>query len=99
LDGEDSTLVDVLPNPDTPPTDQSMDVESLSTEIERALSLLTERESQVVRLYYGIGCSPMTLDEISEYIGLTRERVRQIREKGTQRLRNSSKSARLKDFL
>lgn len=99
LDGEDSTLVDVLPNPDAPATDKGMDDESLSTEIDRALSTLPDRECQVVRLFYGIGCPAMTLDEISENIGLTRERVRQIREKATQRLRNSNKSARLKDFL
>ena len=76
-----------------------MDDESLATEIERALATLPERECQVVRCFYGIGCPAMTLDEISEYVGLTRERVRQIREKATQRLRHSNKSDRLKDFL
>ena len=98
-EGEDSTLVDVLPNADAPATDKSMDEESLRTEIHRLLATLTERERQVLSLFYGLGCAPMTLDEISDHIGLTRERVRQIREKATMRLRNDSKSRLLKTFL
>ncbi|MDE5980424.1 MAG: RNA polymerase sigma factor RpoD/SigA [Bacteroidaceae bacterium] len=99
MDGEDSTLVDVLPNSDTPATDKEMDNESLSTELARIMATLPERESEVLRLFYGIGCHAMTLDEISTYVGLTRERVRQIREKAIHRLKTSNKSALLRDFL
>ncbi len=97
--GEDSTLGDVLPNTDTPATDQGMDNESLRTDLESLLSSLPRREAQVLRLFYGIGCTPLTLDEISAQIGLTRERVRQIREKAALRLRGSSLRDRLKEYL
>ncbi len=97
--GEDSTLVDVLPDQDTPDTDHVLDDESLHTELERMLSTLPEREATVLRLFYGIGCQAKSLDEISETIGLTRERVRQIREKAALRLRNSTNREQLVSFL
>ncbi len=96
---EDSTLSDLLPNRDTPETDKTLDDESLSTELKRVLDTLPERESMVLRLFYGIDCLPHSLDEISSLIGLTRERVRQIREKAALRLRSSSKRERLRGFL
>ncbi len=97
--GEDSTLVDVLPDQDTPDTDHVLDDESLHTELERMLSTLPAREATVLRLFYGIGCQAKSLDEISETIGLTRERVRQIREKAALRLRNSTNREQLVSFL
>lgn len=68
-------------------------------EIERALSTLTDRERDIIRLFFGIGCSEMTLEEIGEKFGLTRERVRQIKEKAIRRLRHSTRSKHLKSFL
>ncbi len=97
--GEDSTLGDILPSTDTPATDQEMDMESLHTDLESLLSSLPKREAEVLRMFYGIGCTPQSLDEISTQIGLTRERVRQIREKAALRLRNSVKRERLKEYL
>ncbi len=97
--GEESTLVDVLPNRDTPATDKEMDDESLHDELERMLNTLPKREAQVLRLFYGMGCHPHSLDEISAIIGLTRERVRQIREKAALRLRNNEKRKLLQEFL
>ncbi len=97
--GEDSTLGDILPSTDTPATDQEMDMESLHTDLESLLSSLPKREAEVLRMFYGIGCTPQSLDEISANIGLTRERVRQIREKAALRLRNSGKRERLKEYL
>ncbi|MBQ7280852.1 MAG: RNA polymerase sigma factor RpoD/SigA [Bacteroidales bacterium] len=97
---EDANYIDVLPNEDTPPTDEGLMKESLSMEIERSLSTLTEYEREVIKMYFGIGIShPLSLDEIADKFGLTRERVRQIKEKGIKRLKNSSKSKRLKDYL
>ncbi len=96
---EDSTLVDVLPNRDTPATDKLMDDESLHAELERMMESLPERESQVLHMFYGIGCQALSLDEISAHLNLTRERVRQIREKAAFRLRNSNRKEQLKDFL
>ncbi len=97
--GEDSTLGDILPSTDTPATDHEMDKESLHTDLEALLASLPKREAEVLRLFYGIGCTPHSLDEISANIGLTRERVRQIREKAALRLRNSGKRERLKEYL
>ena len=73
--------------------------ESLSTEVDRALETLTERERDIIKYFFGIGCSEMTLEEIGEKFDLTRERVRQIKEKAIRRLRHSSRSKLLKSYL
>ena len=97
---EDVNFVDVLPNEDTPPTDDKLMQESLSQEIERSLSTLTEYEREVIKMYFGIGLPhPLSLDEIAMKFNLTRERVRQIKEKGIKRLKSSSKSKHLKAYL
>ena len=98
-DGEDNNLLDVLVNADSPNADRGLINESLGTEIDRALSTLTEREKDIVKYFFGIGCPEMTLEEIGDKFGLTRERVRQIKEKAIRRLRHSSKSKWLKSYL
>ena len=98
-DGEDNSLLDVLVNPDSPNADRGLINESLAKEVERALENLTERESDIIRYFFGIGCSEMTLEEIGEKFDLTRERVRQIKEKAIRRLRHSSRSKLLKSYL
>ena len=98
-EGEDNSLLDVLVNNDSPNADRSLINESLSTEVERALSTLTERERDIVKYFFGIGTSEMTLEEIGEKFDLTRERVRQIKEKAIRRLRHSSRSKLLKSYL
>lgn len=98
-EGEDNSLLDVLINADSPNADRSLINESLSTEVDRALSTLTERERDIVKYFFGIGTSEMTLEEIGEKFGLTRERVRQIKEKAIRRLRHSSRSKQLKTYL
>jgi RNA polymerase primary sigma factor len=99
VDGEDNSLLDVLVNNDSPSADRSLIMESLAKEIHRALATLTERESDIIRLFFGIGCQEMTLEEIGERFGLTRERVRQIKEKAIRRLRHTSRSKLLKTYL
>ncbi|MBQ5783447.1 MAG: sigma-70 family RNA polymerase sigma factor, partial [Bacteroidales bacterium] len=99
VDGEDNSLLDVLSNPDSPNADRGLVNESLNKEIERALSTLTERERDIVKYFFGIGAQEMTLEEIGEYFGLTRERVRQIKEKAIRRLRHSARSKLLKSYL
>ncbi len=99
VDGEDNSLLDVLVNNDSPNADRSLIMESLAKEIHRALPTLTERESDIIRLFFGIGCQEMTLEEIGERFGLTRERVRQIKEKAIRRLRHTSRSKLLKSYL
>lgn len=99
VEGEDNNLLDVLVNNDSPNADRALMNESLSKEIERALGTLTERESDIVKLFFGIGCQEMTLEEIGERFGLTRERVRQIKEKAIRRLRHTSRSKLLKTYL
>jgi RNA polymerase primary sigma factor len=91
VEGEDNSLLDVLVNSDSPNADRALINESLAKEIERALATLTERESDIIRLFFGIGCQEMTLEEIGERFGLTRERVRQIKEKAIRRLRHTSR--------
>ena len=81
-DGEDNSLLDVLVNPDSPNADRGLINESLSTEVDRALETLTERERDIIKYFFGIGCSEMTLEEIGEKFDLTRERVRQIVPRG-----------------
>ena len=97
-DDDDGSLLDVLPNDDAPEADSSLNKESLSQEIDRALARLSERERDVVKRFFGIGCDEMSLDEISEELNLSRERVRQIKEKAIRQLKGK-KSAALKPFL
>jgi RNA polymerase primary sigma factor len=93
-------LLDVLVNNDSPRADTMLISESLQKEIERSLSTLTERERDVVRLFYGIGFNhEYTLEEIGDKFDLTRERVRQIKEKAIKRLKHSSRSKHLKAYL
>jgi RNA polymerase primary sigma factor len=99
VDGEDNSLLDVLINNDSPNADRGLINESLSREIDRALSTLTERERDIVKYFFGIGTQEMTLEEIGEHFGLTRERVRQIKEKAIRRLRHSTRSKLLKTYL
>ena len=99
VEGEDNSLLDVLVNDDSPVADRTLINESLSTEVERALSTLTERERDIIKLFFGINTQEMTLEEIGEKFGLTRERVRQIKEKAIRRLRHSSRSKLLKTYL
>jgi RNA polymerase primary sigma factor len=99
VEGEDNTLLDVIVNDDSPMADKSLVNESLSREIDRALSTLSEREKQIVEMFFGINHQEMTLEEIGDKFNLTRERVRQIKEKAIRRLRNNSKSKLLKSYL
>lgn len=98
--GEDNRLLDVLENEETPNPDNDLMGESLKVEIERALSKLTKREAEVIRLYFGIGREhSLTLEEIGERFDLTRERVRQIKEKALRKLRHHNRSAALRAYL
>ena len=98
--GEENTLLDVLINSDSPKADSMLISESLQREIERSLSTLTDRERDVVKLFYGIGYNhEFTLEEIGDKFDLTRERVRQIKEKAIKRLKHSSRSKHLKGYL
>ncbi len=99
-EGEDSNLLDVLKDEFQPSPDRDLLGESLRVEIENALGTLTEREAEVITLYFGINrLKPMTLEEIGNRFNLTRERVRQIKEKAIRRLRHASRSRRLKAFV
>jgi RNA polymerase primary sigma factor len=98
--GEDNRLLDVLENEEIPNPDYELMGESLKVEIERALSKLTKREAEVIRLYFGIGREhSLTLEEIGERFDLTRERVRQIKEKALRKLRHHNRSAALRAYL
>ena len=100
IDGEDSNLYDVLRSGESPNPDKDLLHETLRTEIERALETLTPREADVIRLYFGLaGQHSMTLEEIGETFDLTRERVRQIKEKAIRRLKHTSRSKILKTYL
>ena len=100
VEGEDSNLYDVLRSGESPNPDRDLLHESLRTEIERALETLTPREADVIRLYFGLGNQHlMTLEEIGETFDLTRERVRQIKEKAIRRLKHTSRSKILKTYL
>ncbi|MBI1287734.1 MAG: sigma-70 family RNA polymerase sigma factor [Flavobacteriales bacterium] len=100
VQGEDNSLLDVLVNHDSPRADSTLMNESLQKEIERSLSTLTERERDVVKLFFGIGMNHgLTLEEIGAKFDLTRERVRQIKEKAIRRLRHTSRSKLLKAYL
>ena len=99
VEGEDNSLLDVLVNNDSPSADRGLVNESLNKEIERALSTLATREREIIKSFFGIGCQEMTLEEIGERFGLTRERVRQIKEKAIRKLKNNSRSKLLKSYL
>ena len=99
VEGEDNSLLDVLTNEDSPMADKSLVNESLSKEIDRALSTLSDREKEIIKMFFGIGTQEMTLEEIGDKFGLTRERVRQIKEKAIRRLRQNSRSKLLKSYL
>ena len=99
VDGEDNSLLDILVNNDSPMADRQLVMESLQSEIEHALRMLTERERNIVAAFYGIGQPEMTLEEIGHKYGLTRERVRQIKEKAIRRLRSNRKNTTLKAYL
>ncbi len=99
-DDEDGNLLDVLANHDTPNSDLQLMTESLQREINRSLSTLTDKEQDVIKMFFGIGLvHPLSLEEIGEKFNLTRERVRQIKEKAIRRLRHSSRSNLLKTYL
>lgn len=98
VDGEDNSLLDVLPNEDSPMADSSLTQESLSKEVNRALEQLNPRERDILKMFFGIGCQEMTLEEIGAKFDLTRERVRQIKEKAIRRLKGQ-KSKLLKSCL
>jgi RNA polymerase primary sigma factor len=101
VEGEDNSLLDVLENSSTPGTDSRLEYnESLRREIERSLSTLTDRQCDVIKLYFGIGVEhPMSLEDIGEKFGLTRERVRQIKDKAINKLRSANRSKLLKHYL
>lgn len=100
VQGEENSLLDVLTNENEITPDSDLMFDSLQREITRALSTLTQRESEVISFYFGLnGTHAMTLEEIGEKFGLTRERVRQIKEKATRRLRHTSRSKSLKSYL
>lgn len=98
--GEDNRLIDVIQNDQQPSPDYTLMSDSLRREVERVLSTLTERESEVIKLYFGLNEEhPLTLEEIGEKFRLTRERVRQIKEKAIRRLRHASRSKNLRGYL
>ncbi|MBL7851223.1 MAG: RNA polymerase sigma factor RpoD/SigA [Cyclobacteriaceae bacterium] len=100
VQGEENSLLDVLENDGEDTPDQGLMTDSLRREVQRALSTLTQRESDVIALYFGLnGEHAMTLEEIGEKFSLTRERVRQIKEKAIRRLRHTSRSKALKPYL
>jgi RNA polymerase primary sigma factor len=100
-EGEENSLLDVLENTNSPKTDAKLEyMESLRTEIERSLSTLTDRQRDVIKYYFGIGVEhPMSLEDIGEQFALTRERVRQIKDKAINKLRATSRSKLLKNYL
>jgi RNA polymerase primary sigma factor len=98
--GDENRLIDILENEEQPSPDQTLMSESLRKEIERALSTLSEREVEVIKLYFGLNKEhSLTLEEIGEKFNLTRERVRQIKEKAIRRLRHASRSKNLRTYL
>ncbi len=98
-EGEENCLLDVMPNENSPDADKTLLNESLTHEVERALATLTEREREIVKHFFGINVPDMTLEEIGNKFGLTRERVRQIKEKAIRRLRHRARSKLLKAYL
>lgn len=98
-DGENNSLLDMLPNNELPTTDNKLLIESLRKEIVDALHTLNMRERNIIECFYGINQPEMTLEEIGVHFGLTRERVRQIREKALRKLRKNTKNKQLKSYL
>lgn len=98
VDGEENSLLDVLVNDDSPMADTRLNQESLAKEVDRALLQLQDRERDILKMFFGIGCQEMTLEEIGAKFDLTRERVRQIKEKAIRRLKGQ-KSRLLKSYL
>lgn len=98
-DSEDNSLLDIMVNNDAPMADKALVMESLRAEISTVLLCLNERERNVIEAFFGIGCQEMTLDEIGTKYGLTRERVRQIKEKAIRKLRGCTKNNLLKSYL
>ena len=98
-DGEENSLLDVRPDDDSPMADDELVMESLRNEINRALLTLSERERHIIEAFFGINQPEMTLEEIGDKFGLTRERVRQIKEKAIRRLRHNTKNKLLKSYL
>jgi RNA polymerase primary sigma factor len=98
-DDEDSSLLDVLVNDNSPMADRQLVIDSLKSEIDQALKVLNERERQIVEAFFGINQPDMTLEEIGSRFGLTRERVRQIKEKAIRKLRENTKNKILKTYL
>ncbi len=99
VQGEDNRLLDVLPNDQQPPPDSELIRESLRVEVQQVLTTLSTREAEVIRLYFGLNGQALTLEEIGEKFNLTRERVRQIKEKAIRRLRHASRSKALRAYL
>ena len=99
VEGEDNSLIDVMPNEDSPNADRGLINESLTKEIDRALATLTEREAKILRQFFGLGVQEKTLEEIGEELHLTRERVRQIKEKAIKKLKQNSRSHILRTYL
>ena len=99
VDGEDNSLLDIMVNDDAPMADRALVMESLREEINRALLTLNERERNFIEAFFGINQPEMTLEEIGEKFNLTRERVRQIKEKAIRRLRHNTKNKLLKSYL
>jgi RNA polymerase primary sigma factor len=100
VEGEDHGLLDVMENSDSPKADRELMLDSLKIEIERSLATLTDREADVLKLFFGIGIAhPYSLEEIGDKHGLTRERVRQIKEKALKRLQHNTRSGLLKMYL
>ena len=98
-EGEDNSLLDVMVNDNSPAADRELVRESLREEIRSALKMLNHRERSIIEAYYGLGTPELTLEEIGVKFGLTRERVRQIREKAIKRLRDNSRNKNLKSYL
>ncbi|MDT3740374.1 MAG: RNA polymerase sigma factor RpoD/SigA [Candidatus Kapabacteria bacterium] len=99
VQGEDNRLLDVLPNEMQPPPDSELIRESLRVEVQQVLTTLSQREAEVIKLYFGLDGQTLTLEEIGEKFNLTRERVRQIKEKAIRRLRHASRSKALRAYL
>lgn len=100
ISDEETNLYDLLTNEDSDRPDKGLYYESLTIEVERAISQLTPRERDILRYFFGLnGAAPLTLDEIGDKFGLTRERVRQIKEKAVRRLKHNSRSKNLKSYL
>ena len=98
-DDDSNSLIDIMTDEDAPTTDNNMERESLSKDLEAALSTLSEREQQVLKMLFGIGCNEMTAEEVANSLSLTRERVRQIKERALRRLRDDANMNILTKYL